>query len=146
MVYTLLLYSLSPYGLTDRGTTSLASRGLEEPFFQVVVLYVVSGFGSSGKKVLVVYTTMQLEFHTVVVLCYFFWFWREIVFGVTYALSVQYSCAGVSFFCCGRKVNFVQIFLLNRNFLLVHRKFSSCTYAIIPQKYQELSMQVETCE
>ncbi len=22
-----------------------------------------------------------------------FWFWREIVFGVTYVLSVQYTCA-----------------------------------------------------
>ena len=26
------------------------------------------------------------------------WFWREIVFGVTHILSVQYSCAVVSFF------------------------------------------------
>ncbi len=50
----------------------------------------------------------------------FFWFWREIVFGVTYALSVQYSCAVMPFFCCGGKVNFVQIFLLNPNFLFVH--------------------------
>ncbi len=75
-----------------------------------------------------------------------FWFWWEIVFGVTYVLSVQYSCAVVSFFCCGGKVNFVRIFLLNPNFLLVHRKFSSHTYAIVPQKYRELSMQVETCE
>ncbi len=33
---------------------------------------------------------------------------------------------------------------MNSNFLLAHRKFSSCTYAIVPQKYQELSMQVET--
>ena len=33
---------------------------------------------------------MYLEYHTVVVLCYLFWFWREIVFGVTYVLSVQY--------------------------------------------------------
>ncbi len=70
---------------------------------------------------MVVHTTMYLEYHSVVVLCYFFWFWQEIVFGVTYVLSVQYSCAVVSFFCCGGKVNFVQIFLLNRNFLLVHR-------------------------
>ncbi len=29
------------------------------------------------------------------------------------------------FFCCGRKVNFVQIFLLNPNFLLVHRNWYS---------------------
>ncbi len=41
---------------------------------------------------------MYLEYHTVVVLCYFFLFWREIVFGVTYVLSVQYSCAVVSGF------------------------------------------------
>ncbi len=27
-----------------------------------------------------------------------FWFWREIVFGVTYVLSVQYSCGVVSVF------------------------------------------------
>ncbi len=39
---------------------------------------------------------MYLEYHTVVVLCYFFWLWREIVFSVTYVLSVQYSCAVVS--------------------------------------------------
>ena len=36
--------------------------------------------------------------------CVSFWFWREIVFGVTSVLSVQYSCAVVSFFCCGGKV------------------------------------------
>jgi hypothetical protein len=60
-----------------------------------------------------------LEYNTVVRLCHFFfvagklilykfscsiqifilcWFWREIVFDVTYVLSVQYSCAVVSFF------------------------------------------------
>jgi hypothetical protein len=27
-----------------------------------------------------------------------FWFWQEIVFGVTYVLIVQYSCAVVSVF------------------------------------------------
>ena len=64
---------------------------------------VVSVFGSSGKQVLVVHTTMYLEYHTVVVLCQFFWFWREIVFGVTYVLSVQYSCAVVSFFLLWRE-------------------------------------------
>jgi hypothetical protein len=35
--------------------------------------------------------------HTVVVLCYFFLIWQEIVFG-TYVISVQYSCAVVSVF------------------------------------------------
>ncbi len=53
---------------------------------------------------------MYLEYHTVVVLCLFFWFWREKVFGVTYVLSVQsIFCAVVSFCCCGGKVKFVQI-------------------------------------
>jgi hypothetical protein len=108
---------------------TLTLHGLEEPFFQLC--------------------------------CVSFWFWREIGFGCTYyyvlrvpyscgvvlvflvlagivfvvanVLSVQYSCAVVSFFCCGGKVNFVRIFLLNPNSLLVHRKFS-CTYAIVPQK------------
>ena len=47
---------------------------------------------------MVVHTTMYLDYHTVVVLCYFFLFWREIDFGVTYVLSVQYSCAVVSVF------------------------------------------------
>ncbi len=63
----------------------------------------MSVFGSGGKKFLVVHTTMYLEYHTVVVLCYFFWFLREIVFGVTYLLSVQYSCAVVSFFLLWRE-------------------------------------------
>ncbi len=40
--------------MTDRGTNTLASRGLEEPFFPVV-LYGVSVFGSGRKKVLVCY-------------------------------------------------------------------------------------------
>jgi hypothetical protein len=35
---------------------------------------------------------MYLEYHTVVVLCFFFLLWQEIVFGVTYVLSVQDSC------------------------------------------------------
>ncbi len=39
---------------------------------------------------------MYLEYDIVVVLCNFFWFWREIVFSVTYEFSVQYSCAVVS--------------------------------------------------
>ena len=64
---------------------------------------VVSVFGSGGKQVLVVHTTMYLEYHTVVVLCYFFWFWREIDFGVTYILSVQYSCVVVSVFLLWRE-------------------------------------------
>jgi hypothetical protein len=46
---------------------------------------------------------MYLEYHTVVVLCSFFWFWREIVFGVMYVLSVLYGCVVVSFFLLWRE-------------------------------------------
>jgi hypothetical protein len=50
------------------------------------------------------------------------------------------------FFVVAGKLILYEFFLLNPNFLLVHRKFSSRTYAIVPQKYRELSMQVETRE
>ncbi len=62
---------------------TLASRGLEELFSSCAV---VSVFCSGGKQVLGFHTTYVLRvlYHTVVVLCQFFWFWREIVFGVTY--------------------------------------------------------------
>ncbi len=76
-----------------RGTNTLAARGLEELFFSCAV---VSVFGSGGKKVLVLHTTtyvlrVQNSYGVVLV----FWFWWEIVFGVTYVLSAQYSCAVV---------------------------------------------------
>ncbi len=34
-----------------------------------------------------------------------FWFWREIVFGVTYILSVQYSCVVVSVYLLWREID-----------------------------------------
>jgi hypothetical protein len=43
-----------------------------------------------------VYILMYLEYHTVVVLCQFFWFWWEIVFG-TYVLTIH-SCGVVLVF------------------------------------------------
>ncbi len=57
-----------------------------------------SSLGALRELAAVAGITMYLEFHTVVVLCYFFLLWREIVFGVMYVLSVQYSCAVVSVF------------------------------------------------
>ncbi len=68
---------------------------------------VVSVFCSGEKQVLVLHTTYVLRglYHTVVVLCQFFWFWREIVFGVTYVLSVQYSCAVVLVFWLWRQLS-----------------------------------------
>ncbi len=90
--------SLSPYSqtdrMTDRGTNTLTARGLEELFFPVVVL--CQFLVLAGNKFWF-YILMYLEYNTVVVLLVF-WFWQEIVFGVTYVLSVQYSCAVVSDF------------------------------------------------
>ncbi len=114
LINTLLLYpSLSPYRMTDERTEKrihslrVGWRNLPTLCVGWRNLFsscpVVSVFGSGGKQVLVVHTTMYLEYHTVVVLCQFFWFWREIVFGVTYILSVQYSCAVVSFFLLWRE-------------------------------------------
>ncbi len=41
---------------------------------------------------------MYLEFKYSCGVVLVFWFWREIVFGVTYVLIVQYRCAVVSVF------------------------------------------------
>ncbi len=93
--------SLSPYGRTElwRNET-LAMRGLEEPFFPVVLLCQFPVL--AGNRFWFYIFLMYLDTHTVVVLCWFFWFWREIVFG-TYLLSVQYSCAVVSVFLLWRE-------------------------------------------
>ncbi len=60
---------------------TLAARGLEQLFFSCAV---VSVFGSGGKYVLVLHTTtsvVRIQYSCGVLLV--FWFWREIVFGVT---------------------------------------------------------------
>ncbi len=64
-------------------------------FFPIVLLCQFSVL--AGNRFWFYILLMYLEYHAVVVLCQFFWFWREIVFG-TYVLSVQYSCAVVSVF------------------------------------------------
>ena len=97
---------------------------------------VVSVFGSGGKQILVIHITMYLEYHTVVLLCYFFWFWREIVFGVTYVLSVQYSCAVVSvfllwresFIMTGKKKVLVVCLAGARSLLRPEKKSSICDF------------------
>ncbi len=53
---------------TDGETNTLASRGLEEPFFQLCCC-VVSVFGSGGNKVLIYIRMYYLEYNTVVVAC-----------------------------------------------------------------------------
>ncbi len=75
----------------DRETNTLAVHGLEELYSSCAV---VSVFGSSGKQVLVLHTyVLRVQYSCGFVLV--FWFWQEIVFGVTYVPSVQNSCAVV---------------------------------------------------
>jgi hypothetical protein len=49
------------------------------------------------------YILMYLEYKYSCCVVLVFWFWWEIVFGVTYVLSVQYSCAVVSVFWMWRE-------------------------------------------
>ncbi len=99
---TLLLYSLSPYSQTERQTESQihSLRGAGGTFFPVVLLW--QFFVLAGNRFWFYILLMYFEYHTVVVLC-FFWFWREIVFGVRYVLSVHYSCAVESVFLLWRE-------------------------------------------
>ncbi len=89
--------SLSPYsptdGMTDRGTNTLAARGLEEPFSSCAV--VVSFLVLAGNRFWCTYV-LRVQYSCGIVID--FWFWRETVFGFAYVLSVQYSCAVVSVF------------------------------------------------
>jgi hypothetical protein len=63
---------------------------------------VVSVFGSGGKYVFVLHTyILRAQYSCGIVLV--FWFWQEIVFGVMYLLSVQYSCVVESVFGCSTK-------------------------------------------
>ncbi len=66
----------------DGEMNTLASRGLEEPFSSCAVVSVFVLVGNRFSFYIL------LMYYTFVVLCLFFWLWREIVFGVTYVLSV----------------------------------------------------------
>ncbi len=89
--------------------------------FPVVLLcqfFVLAGnrfwfFGSGGKLFLVLLT--YLVYNTVVRLC--------------------------QFFCCDRKTNLVRIFLLNPNFLLVHRNNVSVTVYLFLALYGSTTIQ-----
>ncbi len=74
-------------------------------------------FGSGGKQVLVLHTTyvIRVPYNCGVVLVFL------VVAGNSFWCYVRTQC---TIQLCGGKVNFVQIFLLNPNFLLVHRRFS----------------------
>ena len=97
---------------------------------------VVSVFGSGGKQVLVVHTTyvLRVQYSCGVVLV--FWFWREIVFGVMYILSVLQTVVRLcQFFYCGGKVNFVQKPYSHDHFSKILRTFF--VKKLIPDKTYE---------
>ncbi len=85
-------------------------RGLVEPFFPVVLLCQFSVL--AGKWFWFYILLMYLEYHTVVVLCQFFFSGGYQFLVRTYSVynTVVRLC---QFFCCGGKVNFVRIFFLN---------------------------------
>ncbi len=83
--------------MTDRETNTLTSRGLEEPFFLVVLLcYVSVWFWREKCFDLHMHVLLRVQYSCGGVLV--IWFWWEIDFGVTHIISVQYSCAVVFVF------------------------------------------------
>jgi hypothetical protein len=86
---------------------------LRVPYSCGVVLVFFCFFGSGGKLFLVLLT--YLVYNTVARLC--------------------------QFFCCGRKANLVRIFLLNPNFLLVHKDKVSVTVYLFLALYGSTTIQ-----
>ncbi len=100
------------------------------------------------------YILMYLEYHTVLVLCQFLCFWREIVFG-TYVLTIQLLCcvsflvlAGNGFWCylrtectiqlCGCVLKkwlfgffFLEKQLASQNIFLIKSEVSITTYLFL---------------
>ncbi len=83
-----------------------------------IVVWLCHFFVGAGKLIL-------YDFSCSIRIFFFFWFWREIFFGVTYVLSVQYSCA------------FVSVFVVVAGKLILNEYL---TVTIVSQKYQELSL------
>jgi hypothetical protein len=139
--FSVTLFYSTHLALTDRWQrvkyTRYAWAG--GTFFPVVLLF--QFFVLAGNRFRFYTLLMYLEYHTVVVLWLFFWLWREIVLGVTYVLSVQYSCAVVSVFFCGRKANLVRSILLNPIFFLVHRNKLSVTVYLFLALYGSTTIQ-----
>ncbi len=65
------------------------------------------------------YILMYLEYNSYGVVLVF-WLWWEIVFGVTYVLSVQYSCAVVSVFWLWREIDLKMRSRFYKKILLGH--------------------------
>ena len=131
--------SLSPYRWTDRWRnkhTRYAWAG--GTFFPVVLL--CQFFVLAGNRFWFYILLMYLEYHTVVVLRQFFGSCGKQFLVRTYLVynTVVRLC---QFFCCGRKANLVQIFLLNPNFLLVHRNKVSVTVYLFLALYGSTTIQ-----
>ncbi len=152
---TLLLYSFSPYSQTERRTESQIHSlhvGWRNLFCSCAV---VSVFVLAGNRFWFYILLMYLEYHTGygVVLVFLVLagncFWVLLTY-LVYNTAVRLC----QFFCCGGKANLVRIFLLNPNFLLVHRNKTFCycvslscfvwiynhTVTIVSQKYRELCL------
>ncbi len=89
------------FGCRNSDNTCCAWAG--GTFFPVVLLCQFLVLAGNRFWFYFLYTcVLRVQYSCGVVLV--FWFWREIVFGVTYVLSVHYSCVNVSVFGCGGKL------------------------------------------
>ncbi len=85
--------------MTDRGTNTLAARGLMELFFQLCCCV---SFGSGRKCVLVLHTyVLRVQYSCGNVLV--FWFWREIVLVLRMYLVYNTVVRLCHYFVCGGK-------------------------------------------
>ncbi len=71
-----------------------------------------------------------------------FWFWQEIVFGVTYVFSVQYSCALVSVFWWWREIVLEMRTRFYKKILLGYFLLSAsrCVFFIRPTLFYSVSI------
>ncbi len=113
--------------MTDGETNTLASRELEQPFSScaVVLCQFLVLAGNAGTRS----TLFSAD-------C--FGIKREIVFGVTYILSVQNKVVPLcQFFCCGGKVNFVRIPYSHDRFSKISRTFFVKKWSHIKPMYEK---------
>ncbi len=103
--------------MTDGGTNTLASRGLEEP------AHALRGLEKSA------HASRGLEELFLQLCCYVsFWFWREIGFGFTYYLCTQ----GIVPYSCGVVLVFL---VLAGNIQLEKYKFQSSVWQVRDRYY-----------
>ncbi len=133
--FSLKLFNFTLLALTDRQKNRQRVKYTRYTwaggtFFPVVLL--CQFFVLAGNRFWFYILLMYLEYHTIVVLCQFFWFWRDLFLVLLTYLVYNTVVRLCQFFCCGRKANLVQIFLLNPNLFLVHRnKFSVTVYLFL---------------